>query len=61
MNDKLWGLLCARRASLLHAQARLAQIRKTPELWHWTKVAELDFCEALDRAWEAQCMAQGSL
>jgi hypothetical protein len=58
MNSIEQNLLQA-RAGLLEAQAMLADLRRirSPS----TKYAEIVVCNWIDRAWEAQCMAQGSL
>jgi hypothetical protein len=51
------------RTHLQHMQALLRNLRKgyrgNDPLPY--RAAELMVCKALDRAWEAQCMAQGSL
>lgn len=49
------------RLDLLDAQTNLALVRKhrsAPGLAH--KAAVVLFFRALDRAWEAQCMAEGT-
>lgn len=49
------------RLDLLNAQTNLALVRKhktAPGLAH--KAAVILFFRALDRAWEAQCMAEGT-
>ena len=56
--DNIQRRLEEARTDLLNAQSDLWFDRK---MGFSPKNAEREFCRALDRAWEAQCMAQGSL
>lgn len=60
MNDRLQQNLEAARTHLLNAQWDLALIRISHYPPIWLRAAESKVCRAIDRAWEAQCMASGS-
>lgn len=49
------------RTELLNAQSDLALFRKNTWPIDSIRRAEALVCRAIDRAWDAQCMAQGSL
>lgn len=58
--DNMQRRLEEARAQLLYWQRYLASSRRNryaPDI----KICEHNFLRALDRAWEVQCMAQGSL
>lgn len=61
--DNIQRRLEEARTELQHMQAMLRNVRKgyrgSDPLPY--RAAELMVCRAIDRAWEAQCMAQGSL
>jgi hypothetical protein len=49
------------RLDLLNAQTNLALVRKHKTApYHAHRMAESALFRALDRAWEAQCMAEGT-
>ena len=50
--------LMVARENLQYAQSVLASCRQFRAN---VREAEAQLCRAIDRAWEAQCMAQGSL
>jgi hypothetical protein len=58
MNDRLQDNLARARAELLRAQFDLSCARRLGVL---ERVSEQAFCLALDRAWDAQCMANPGL
>ena len=59
--DNIQRRLEEARAALRNAQGDLACFRKGRMPTLWIRNAERAVCFAIDRAWEAQCMAQGSL
>lgn len=64
MNQQLYKNMMAARRDLIDARTDLALIRAQAtkdEHRVWITVAERNFLRALDRAWDTQCMAQGSL
>jgi hypothetical protein len=60
-HNALWNRMLDARDDLQYAQDRIANLRQRGLdhgfLWG---IARRRFYTALDRAWEAQCMAQGS-
>lgn len=60
MNDRLQENLARARADLLVAQSYLRHVRALKGNFGLA-YAEYMFCKTLDRAWDAQCMANPGL
>lgn len=61
MNDSLRKNLDRARRALLDARSHLAVARRADVSADALEYVEGTYCAALDRLWEAQCMAGGSL
>lgn len=61
MNERLQQNLADARGELTAAQWRLMRARQLYYPTSWLRELETVVCAAIDRAWDAQCMARGSL